>query len=606
MTAKPTYAELEQRIRILEEKIASKGARTAVDAAGDAVKDGKGDVDDPTGVHTDITERRLEEKALRESEQKFRMMSEQSLLAVGFIQDGLFRYANQAYCDISGYSIDEIMNWKPYEYAKVVHPDDHAFVMEQARKKQAGAPDTVVHYQFKGLTKSGETKWLELYSKTVLYQQKNADLVMFIDITERKRAEEQLQRYNQRLMILHQIDQDISLARSAEEIGNAVLKHIRGLVSCSMASVVLYEPDTDELVILSRETSDGTKMQPGMRVPAPEGWVSRMSAEKCHLVEDVNALAEPVSPVARLAMEEGVRSYLAASMMVEGNLIGELILSGRTLSAFSAEDREIAGKVADQLAIAIHQVRMKEQIERHAAELEEKVAQRTAELQDINAELQAFTYSVSHDLKAPLRGIDGYSLILLQDYADKLDEEGRRFLHTIRGATQQMNQLIDDLLAYSRLERRTMKTGKLNPRSLVEMVLVERADELRRRQVVLSVDIPCVTVTAEIEGLSQALRNLLENALKFSRGIPAPRIEIGGRETDRACILWVRDNGIGFDMQYHDRIFEIFQRLHRAEDYPGTGVGLALVRKVMQRMGGRVWGDGTPGHGATFYLEVPK
>jgi light-regulated signal transduction histidine kinase (bacteriophytochrome) len=103
-----------------------------------------------------------------------------------------------------------------------------------------------------------------------------------------------------------------------------------------------------------------------------------------------------------------------------------------------------------------------------------------------------------------------------------------------------------------------------------------------------------------------ALRNLLENALKFSRDLPTPHIEIGGRETDKTCVLWVRDNGIGFDMQYHDRIFEIFQRLHRPEDYPGTGVGLAIVRKVMQRMGGRVWGESTPGDGATFYLEVPK
>jgi signal transduction histidine kinase len=194
----------------------------------------------------------------------------------------------------------------------------------------------------------------------------------------------------------------------------------------------------------------------------------------------------------------------------------------------------------------------------------------------------------------------------LQDYVDKLDEEGRTFLYTIRNATQQMNQLIDDLLTYSRLERRAMRTGSLDPHLLVEMLVAERADELQARQVTLSVDIPCGTVTAEAEGLAEALRNLLDNALKFTRDVPAPRIEIGGREIENACIIWVRDNGIGFDMRYHDRIFEIFQRLHRAEDYPGTGIGLAIVRKVMQRMGGRAWAESTPGQGATFYLEVPK
>ena len=427
-----------------------------------------------------------------------------------------------------------------------------------------------------------------------------------MDITERKRAEEMLKRYNQRLTILHQIDRGVVLARSSKEVVNAVLKHIRALVPCWMASVFLYEHDTNEIVMFASDVNDGTMLRSDTRIPMHAERVPRLFAEHYFIIEDTKELAEPISPALRLAIDEGIRSYIHASLLVEGNPIGGLFLSSRTPSAFSAEHLEIACEIANQLAIAIHQAQLKEQIEVHAAELEEKVAQRTAELRDINAELQAFTYSVSHDLKAPLRGIDGYSRLLLQDFADKLDEEGQTFLHTIRNATQQMSRLIDDLLAYSRLERRAMRTGKLDPRPLVEMVIAERGNEFQERRVTLSVDIPCTTVTAEAEGLVEALRNLLENALKFSRDLVTPRIEIGGRESDQTCILWVRDNGIGFDMQYHDRIFEIFQRLHRAEDYAGTGVGLAIVRKVMQRMGGRVWGDSTPGHGATFYLEVPK
>jgi signal transduction histidine kinase len=151
-----------------------------------------------------------------------------------------------------------------------------------------------------------------------------------------------------------------------------------------------------------------------------------------------------------------------------------------------------------------------------------------------------------------------------------------------------------------------MHTTQVALGPLVEAAIAEFGDEIQARGVELRVDIPCQTVTAEAEGLSQALRNLLSNALKFSHNAVQPQVDIGGRVTEEACIISVRDNGIGFEMQYHDRIFEIFQRLHRAEEYPGTGVGLAIVRKAAQRMGGRVWAESAPGEGATFFLEVPR
>jgi PAS domain S-box-containing protein len=237
--------------------------------------------------------------------------------------------------------------------------------------------------------------------------------------------------------------------------------------------------------------------------------------------------------------------------------------------------------------------------------LEQRVAERTAELETVNKELETFTYSVSHDLKAPLRGIDGYSRLLLEDHAAGLDEEGRSFLANIRRGTQQMGQLIEDLLAYSRVERRTLQEERVNLPRLMEAVIAERADEIRARQVLVRTDIPCQEVSADLEGLAMALRNLLDNALKFTRNTSQPAIEIGGRQENASCILWVRDNGIGFEMKFNNRIFEIFQRLQRTEDFPGTGIGLAIVRKALQRMGGRAWAESSPGQGATFYLELP-
>lgn len=240
------------------------------------------------------------------------------------------------------------------------------------------------------------------------------------------------------------------------------------------------------------------------------------------------------------------------------------------------------------------------------ASLEARVAERTAALAAANKELETFTYSVSHDLKAPLRGIDGYSQLLLEDHREQLDEEGRLFLDRVREGVTRMSQLIEDLLAYSRMERRDLYGVPLVLAHVVARVLDERRDELAARGVELDNRLGSETALADPDGLAMVLRNLIDNALKFSRDRQPPRLEIVATEGPESTILSIKDNGIGFDMQFRDRIFEIFQRLQRAEDYPGTGVGLAIVRKAMQRMGGRVWADSTPGQGATFFLELPR
>ena len=238
-------------------------------------------------------------------------------------------------------------------------------------------------------------------------------------------------------------------------------------------------------------------------------------------------------------------------------------------------------------------------------ELEQRVAERTAQLETANKELEAFSYSVSHDLKAPLRGIDGYSRLLEKDHSECLNEEGRLFIRNVRASAAQMHQLIEDLLNYSRVERRLLQSMSLDLPALVQAVAAERSAEIEAAGIVLRLEVPQFSVNADRDGLALVLRNLLENTIKFSSGSLPPAIEIGARQEQDRAILWVRDNGIGFDMKFHDRIFDIFQRLQRVEDYPGTGVGLALVRKAMQRMGGSARAESAPGRGATFFLEIP-
>ena len=240
------------------------------------------------------------------------------------------------------------------------------------------------------------------------------------------------------------------------------------------------------------------------------------------------------------------------------------------------------------------------------AELESRIEIRTAELNAKSRELETFAYSVAHDLKAPLRGIDGYSRILLEEYTGSLDSEGRRFLQTIQNSADEMNQLIDDLLAYSRLERRELTTDRVELAPIVNSLVEEKRREAAERSIDFVIDVNGATALADASGLAQSLRNYLDNAIKFTRKVAEPRIEIGSKENAESCVLWVRDNGIGFDMKHHDQIFDIFQRLNVTRDYPGTGIGLAIVRKAMERMGGKAWAESKPGHGATFYLEIPK
>lgn len=237
--------------------------------------------------------------------------------------------------------------------------------------------------------------------------------------------------------------------------------------------------------------------------------------------------------------------------------------------------------------------------------LETRVAERTAELEALNQSLESFVYSVSHDLKAPLRGIEGYSQLLQEDYGENLDDDGRFFIANIRTGVARMGELIDDLLAYSRMERRKLETLPVDLTELIEHLLAEKADDIAARGTEIVTDLLPVCVQADSNGLSLVMRNLLENALKFSANSVPPRIEISVRLQDNHALVQIADNGIGFDMVYHERIFEIFQRLHRLEDYPGTGIGLALVKKAMQRMGGEVWAESVPGQGARFYLQLP-
>lgn len=216
-------------------------------------------------------------------------------------------------------------------------------------------------------------------------------------------------------------------------------------------------------------------------------------------------------------------------------------------------------------------------------------------------ELDAFSYSVSHDLRAPLRAIAGFSRILLEENSAIVDPQSRQYLHLVRDNAMQMGQLVDDLLAFSRLNRTQMKRQRVNTAALAEQVALEQQLDGRKVEVAIG---PLPDIVGDPGLLKLVLGNLIGNAIKFTQKRSNPQIEVGARKIGGDQIIFVRDNGVGFDMRYADKLFGVFHRLHRAEDFEGTGVGLAIVQRIVERHGQHVWAEAEVGKGATFYFTV--
>lgn len=297
-------------------------------------------------------------------------------------------------------------------------------------------------------------------------------------------------------------------------------------------------------------------------------------------------------------------------------LAAELILANKEL-AFQNTEKE---KRAAELAIANKElIFQNEEKEKRAAELteakqriadlnislEEKIVERTAQLQAANKELESFSYSVSHDLRAPLRAINGFTEILLEDYAHKLDADGKEAMDEIISNSKRMGELIDNLLEFSRIGKLDVSLVNVNMRELVDAIIAElkRAEPNRTINIIIN-ELP--NAKGDRNMLKQVFLNLIGNAFKYSSKKDAATIEIGGAEEQGSYVYYVTDNGAGFDMQYYQKLFGVFQRLHSNNEFEGTGVGLALVQRIVLKHGGKVWATGQVNEGACFYVALPN
>ncbi|HEX5692723.1 MAG TPA: ATP-binding protein, partial [Roseiflexaceae bacterium] len=269
------------------------------------------------------------------------------------------------------------------------------------------------------------------------------------------------------------------------------------------------------------------------------------------------------------------------------------------------EQRMVVREIASQVAIALQQSRLRTAIQRHTRDLERRVALRTGELREVNAALEQFGSSVAHDLRAPLRTLQGFADALLEDYGDRFDETGRDYAQRIVRAASSMDALISDLLTYSRLSRSELHLQSVNLQLVVEQSVAQLEQELRERNAELEVEQDMPVVRGQTTILIQVVTNLLSNAVKFMPPERVPQVRVWAEQREDMVRLWVEDNGLGIDPRYRERVFSVFERLHGSEQYPGTGIGLAIVRKGVERMGGSAGVDSTVGVGSRFWIELP-
>jgi len=297
--------------------------------------------------------------------------------------------------------------------------------------------------------------------------------------------------------------------------------------------------------------------------------------------------------------------WLGVPLQVNDKAVGVMVVQSYNEKVrFYQREMDILSFVSSQVAMVIERKQAEEQVRQLNTDLERRVYERTASLKAANQELESFAYSVSHDLRSPLRTLDGFSALLLSDYGGQLDEQAQNFLHRIQEGSRRMGQLINDLLNLSRITRTELIYKPVDLSAMAREIATElQTQNTDRPSVEWDVSANMV-VEGDVDLLKIALENLINNAFKFTSQREQVKIQVGIQDQAGERIYFVRDNGVGFDMAYADKLFTPFQRLHSVKEYPGTGIGLSIVQRIITRHGGRIWPESEIGQGTTFYFTL--
>jgi len=511
------------------------------------------------GIGRDITESRLAADALRENEQRLQRLFDHA--AVGIAEgslNGRYLRANKKTCEILGRTEAEIIG---HSFREFTHPDDINKDIAGYQPIFAGETD-VFQREKRYLRKDGTVVWVNALGGFVRDESGQPKYIVATmeDISERKAAQEALQKQAEILRI------------TLENMGQGITLMDNNL------RLLAYNRQLLSLLHLPESLMDGEPtLEDFLRFNAQRGEYGPGNAE--------TQVRERMD-LAKLHLPHRFERQRPDGTVLE--VVGNTLPNGWLVSIYT----DITERKKSEYAI-----------QDMNAQLEHKVRERTADLEASNRELESFSYSVSHDLRAPLRAIDGFSLLLHEDYATILDEQGRAYLSRIRLATQRMGELIDDMINLARISRTDLNKSACDLAEITRLIISDLQGDADERAITWSID-PMLQAQADPVLLRAALENLLSNALKFTRQCEDARIEVGRTEKNGEKVFFVRDNGVGFDMAHAAKLFEPFERLHAATDYEGTGIGLAIVQRVIQRHGGRVWAEGALGQGATFYFTL--
>ena len=541
-----------------------------------------------TGFVRDIAERRRAELELRKSEARFRLIWENNMNGVRLVDEGgIIRMVNDAYCRLVEQP-RENLEGKPLSV--LYQKDRHKEVMRKHRERfsERNVPP---HFEREVTLWNGKKLFLELSNSFLEVEGQETLLVSsFRDITQRKRAEQEIQRLNVELE-QRVIDRTAQLENANSELKQEIDERARVEDELRTLRQELRDYVDSMSTLNAKLALDGTILMVNRRAleafGLPMETLLKANFLEGHWWSFDPAIQERVGQAFELARAGTPINY-------DENIFvfGDVITINFSLIPVSGPDGRVAYLVAEGRDIT------------PLKQAEEELRERTVQLESANKELEAFSYSVSHDLRAPLRGIDGYARILFEDYESILDAEGKRVLGVIQAETRRMGRLIDELLNFSRLGRQQMKMSTVDMTALARDVFEELTRHLERKpQFELE---PLPPARGDDTLLRQVLVNLLSNAIKFTRQRQAPTIAVGSRVDPEHNLYYVKDNGVGFDAKYANKLFGVFQRLHREDEFEGTGVGLALVQRIIHRHGGRIWAEAKVNEGATFYFTLPK
>lgn len=608
------------------------------------------------GTHLDITDQKLALEAIKENEKRFRLIVQNMpMLIVAFGNDGKIIFWNRQCTKITGYTSKEMTG--KVDALKKLFPDPHyrKQILIKWRKQQNKFSDWILTLT----TKKGRQRTISWYNITAEVQIPSwAFWVIGIDVTDRIKAENQLRESHRKLQInlnyfssMDKISQTISNSSSLDSMIKGCLKNLLQIFGIDRAWM-LYpcDPSSSAFEIEYEITRPGypsieTNNMKFSRSQINIKIISELLAVDGPVAYDIKNLNFRTTP---LVKKFHVKSLLAIAIKPSIRQAWALGLHQCShLREWTSEDKKLFKDIAQRMSAGIdnlllyqNMINSERKIKQYSENLEKMVTERTNELEiktkklqesqqklthlldDVNKsrnelehlnqqleytnkELEAFVYSVSHDLRAPLRHIEGFTEILMKNIWQSLNDKNRHYLNNVSDAVKQMGQLIDDLLIFSRMGRVEMHKIRVDLSIIIQEIMTELELEIKDRDINWKIN-PLPIVDGDPSLLHQVMLNLISNAAKFTRNRKKARIEIGSRSTNNETIIFIKDNGTGFDMKYADKLFGVFQRLHHKDEFEGTGIGLANVRRIIHRHNGRVWAEGKTNKGATFYFSLPK